>query len=69
MMGAMNGVELALVFAVIWPACRVLLVSGHESAGRILKDDEDKGWAFPIYAKPMHPDTMLEFVARPSTQN
>jgi DNA-binding NtrC family response regulator len=62
-MGPMNGVELAVRLAESLPECKVLLISGHAVTSSLLEDAPARGLNFPIMAKPVHPEQILEFVA------
>ncbi len=62
-MGEMNGIQLAVRLAESLPDCKVLLISGHMSTSVLLEDLCASGYLFPIIAKPVHPQTILDFVA------
>ena len=61
-MGAMNGVELAIHLAAQMPLCRVLLISGNALASEHLEAGARKGFQFPIVPKPTHPNDIISFV-------
>jgi len=57
---AMNGIDLAIVIKANYPACHVLLFSGHANTAMLLEEAGRKGHQFEILAKPVYPDLMLE---------
>lgn len=60
MMPAMNGVELAIAVTKMRPATKVLLISGQTGIADILADSREKGFEFPLLAKPVHPAKLVE---------
>ena len=56
----MNGIDLAVVIKANYPACHVILFSGHANTGRLLEEAGRKGHQFEVLAKPVHPSVMLE---------
>jgi len=64
-MGEKDGVALAMQLAEVLPSCRVLLISGNTMAGELLAGSQRQGHDFPILAKPVHPNEILEFLAQP----
>lgn len=60
MMEPMNGIQAALAISHIHPACQVLLMSGNERTAYLLQDAIDAGQEFAIFAKPVHPNTILD---------
>jgi len=63
MLPAMNGIDLAVVIKANYPACHVLLFSGHANTATLLAEAGKKGHQFEILAKPVYPDLMLERVS------
>jgi len=63
MLPGMNGIDLAIVIKANYPACRVLLFSGHANTAMLLEEAGRKGHRFEIMAKPVYPDLMLERAA------
>lgn len=61
-MGPMNGIELAIHLARTQPACKVLLISGNASTLSLLDDEVVRNFQFPIFAKPVHPTRLLEYL-------
>ena len=55
-----HGIEVAVRFQRICPDCRVLLISGHASTSELYADASEKGYTFPLLAKPIHPEELLE---------
>jgi CheY-like chemotaxis protein len=60
MMPAMNGVELAIAIAKMYPATKILLFSGQAGITDILRDSKARGYEFPLVAKPVHPSKLVE---------
>ena len=58
-MPVLNGIDLAIQFKAIYPRCRVLLFSGAFSTGARIDGAKQKGFEFPILAKPVHPNELL----------
>jgi CheY-like chemotaxis protein len=54
-MPRMNGVEAAIRICGLLPKCKVLLVSGDNNTGALLKDAQCRGYRFEILPKPVHP--------------
>jgi DNA-binding NtrC family response regulator len=63
MLPKMNGIELGCVLKANYPACQVLLVSGHPGTAELLETAWRKGNHFEILAKPLHPAVILDLVA------
>jgi DNA-binding NtrC family response regulator len=60
MMEPMNGIQAALAISHIHPECQVLLISGNEHTAHLLQEAIDAGHGFTIFAKPVHPTTILD---------
>jgi CheY-like chemotaxis protein len=60
MMPAMNGVELAIAVSKMYPATRILLISGQAGISDLLEDSRAQGYEFPLLAKPVHPSKLIE---------
>jgi DNA-binding NtrC family response regulator len=60
MMPAMNGVELAIAIAKVYPKTRILLFSGQAGITEILEESKTRGFEFPLLAKPVHPSKLVE---------
>lgn len=60
MMPGMNGVELAIAIAKMYPATRILLFSGQAGISPILEESKLRGYEFPLLAKPVHPGKLIE---------
>jgi FixJ family two-component response regulator len=58
-MPVLNGIDLAIQFRAIYPRCKVLLISGSFSTGARMEEARQKGFDFPILAKPAHPKELL----------
>lgn len=63
MMPDMNGIELARYFAENFSNCRVLLMTGHDSADNLVEASLSCGYVVNILTKPVLPRTILAFVA------
>lgn len=61
-MGTMDGVALAGYLAQIVPSCKVLLISGNLDAAELMNESNAPEKAFPLLAKPVHPDNIFEFL-------
>jgi CheY-like chemotaxis protein len=60
MMPGMNGVELAIAISTMFPATRVLLISGQAGIADILEESRVRGYEFPLLAKPVHPSKLID---------
>jgi DNA-binding NtrC family response regulator len=56
----MNGIDRAIVIKSNYPACHVMLFSGHANTAMLLEEAGRKGHQFEVLAKPVHPTLMLE---------
>jgi CheY-like chemotaxis protein len=63
MLPQMNGIQLAGILRGNYPACRVLLISGHPGTSELLSAARDGGSSFEILAKPLHPTFILDTVS------
>ncbi len=63
MMPGMNGIELARYFAENYSGCRVLLLTGHDSAAKLVEASLSCGYVVNVLTKPVMPQTILAFVA------
>ena len=59
MMPGMSGIDLAVSFAELIPACKVLLFSGHAHLDHMLEDPRYTVHNFHLLSKPIHPDELL----------
>lgn len=62
-MGAMNGIELAHYVVSLYCDCKPLLISGNTLTESLLAGFATSGKSFPILPKPVHPETILGFLA------
>jgi CheY-like chemotaxis protein len=60
LMPRMNGVDLAIAIQKIYPAARVLLLSGQAGISEILLSGQKQGFEFELVAKPIHPLKLIE---------
>jgi two-component system, OmpR family, alkaline phosphatase synthesis response regulator PhoP len=61
-MEGISGLDAAIEITESYPACKVLLVSGHVSISDLSQQAAEKGHKFHYLAKPVHPRTLLEFL-------
>ncbi|HWC15713.1 MAG TPA: response regulator [Terriglobales bacterium] len=59
-MPGMNGIELARSIHVQYPKTRIVLLSGQAQARDLVKEANHEGQPFELWAKPIHPDLLLE---------
>jgi DNA-binding NtrC family response regulator len=64
-MGKLDGVALATYLAQVLPSCKVLLISGNLDAAELMNESNEPGHTFPLFAKPVHPDHIFEFLRSP----
>jgi DNA-binding NtrC family response regulator len=60
LMPDMNGVDLAIHFEILYPECKVLLVSASPAAWDLLASARLRGHDFELLAKPLPPVKLLE---------
>lgn len=60
LMPRMNGAELAIAIRQSQPATKILLFSGQAGISDILQSAQDRGYAFDLLAKPVHPARLIE---------
>jgi CheY-like chemotaxis protein len=60
LMPRMNGVDLAIAIQKIYPAARILLLSGQVGISEILLSGQEQGFEFELIAKPIHPLKLIE---------
>jgi CheY-like chemotaxis protein len=63
MLPRMNGIEFGTVLKSNYPACHILLMSGHPGTAELLELAREQGHNFEILAKPLHPALILDIVA------
>lgn len=56
----MNGIKASEEICKLWPQCKVILVSGNIATAHLLREVQESGKDFEIFAKPVHPLTILE---------
>jgi DNA-binding NtrC family response regulator len=54
-----SGIDLAIQIKERWPACRILLFSGHAGTVDLLQEARRMGHNFEILSKPIHPKDLL----------
>jgi DNA-binding NtrC family response regulator len=58
-MPEMTGIELAVRFKSLHPACKVLLFSGQAATADLLNTAKQEGHDFVLLQKPIHPKDLL----------
>jgi DNA-binding NtrC family response regulator len=56
-----DGIELAMQMADEFPACGILLFSGH-ATGADLEGARRAGYEFPLMEKPIHPEHLVRYI-------
>ncbi len=62
-MPGMNGIDMAIAIYTRFPQCKVLLCSGQAATATMIEDARDRGHHFPLLAKPVHPEQLLDTIA------
>jgi len=62
MLPGKSGIELAQWVRHRHPGCKLLLISGHPAVEQMLQWSAEGGQVFPILAKPVSPDHILQFL-------
>jgi len=62
MMEPMNGIQVAIAMRALCPDCKILLMSGNEQTAALLAAAERDGHQFDIFAKPIHPSYLFDFL-------
>jgi len=68
MMGAMNGIELAVIVAETLPDCKVVLFSGLADTDELIPRSLAIAPQFLVIAKPAHPRVLLELMETESAR-
>jgi hypothetical protein len=63
-MPIMNRVELAIAITKLFPATKILLFSGQAGVSDIVREGEEKDYVFDVFAKPIHPEKLMEYLKR-----
>jgi len=66
-MPGINGIELAKSIRSRYPKTRIILLSGQAQARDLMREASHEGYAFELWAKPIHPDLLLERLKRNRT--
>jgi hypothetical protein len=53
-------VELAIAITKLFPATKILLFSGQAGVSDFVREGEEKGYVFDVFAKPIHPEKLME---------
>jgi len=64
MLGGLNGIEAASMIVQQRPSCRIVLFSGHPETAKLVDRGETP---FEVFAKPVHPDFLLQHLAELQT--
>jgi CheY-like chemotaxis protein len=65
-MGQMNGFEAALLIRKQFPACQITMISGQQETAQLLNEAIASGSNFDVLAKPVHPQVLLDGLAKVS---
>jgi DNA-binding NtrC family response regulator len=57
-----NGVDVAIYFARLYPNCRTILISGDPNTAELHTRARNAGHEFMLLQKPIHPEKLLEIV-------
>jgi DNA-binding NtrC family response regulator len=63
-MPGMNGIQLAKEVRSIWAKTRVVLLSGQAQTRDLVAQAKHEGYAFELWAKPIHPDVVLTLLRK-----
>ena len=63
-MGPIDGIDLAIYVAKLYPNCCVLLSSGDLRSNKLIAKSIEQGYRFPLLAKPVLPQEFIAFVER-----
>ena len=69
MMGPTSGVQLAVHLARRFPECKLLMLSGHAQVCKRLSESKGFDNHFTIFAKPVDPQRILDFLASPKHEH
>jgi CheY-like chemotaxis protein len=59
-MPRLTGIDLAIHVKEVCPDCVVLLLSGQSATADLLRTAEEQGFNFPILAKPIHSQVLMD---------
>ena len=59
-MPEMNGIEVAKAIRSLCPKTRVVLLSGQAQTRNLTEQAKHEGYSFELWAKPIHPDLLLQ---------
>lgn len=62
MMPHMTGIELALKLRELYPACKVILMSGQAATADLLQEATRQGHTFDVLGKPVPPAALIQHV-------
>jgi len=61
-MNGIDGIETAIRFRSLFPACKIVLFSGQAHAADLLHDARKKGYSFEVLRKPVEPPVLLRHI-------
>jgi DNA-binding NtrC family response regulator len=61
-MKGIDGIETAICFRNLFPACKIILFSGQAHAADLLADARKRGYTFEVLRKPMDPSVLLSHI-------
>lgn len=64
-----DGIELAIDFNTRFPNCKILLLSGQAVTTDLLESARERGYDFPVLAKPIHPIELLAAITNLTTHS
>ena len=64
MLNGMNGIRCAHLMQNKYPALPFILMSGQAETARLIDEARERGQRVQVHAKPMHPESLLQEVAR-----
>ena len=64
-MPGLNGVEAAIQIRRMYPACRILLLSGQAATVDLLGEARNQGHTFEVLQKPIHPTRLIALLRSP----
>jgi len=59
-MPEINGIEVAKAVKSLCPKTRVVLLSGQAQTRNLTEQAKQEGYSFELWAKPIHPDVVLQ---------
>jgi DNA-binding NtrC family response regulator len=63
-MPRLSGIDLAIQVRRLYPACKILLITGQAGTPNLLDEAREQGHPFELLAKPVHPENLLFKIRR-----